>query len=138
MAAGIITLPKWLRENLDNSPDWAIPERTGKYEIGHNVADGYFYFKLKASNGEVILESQQYASRQACITGIRSVQLNGPLEERYRRDDAAAKWSFKLCAANGETIGLSQQYTTSSARERGIASVKTNASTSRIEDVINN
>ncbi len=43
--------------------------------------DGSPYFVLKAGNGEVILTSQMYSSREACKKGITSVQNNAPNAE---------------------------------------------------------
>ncbi|HAI51402.1 MAG TPA: hypothetical protein DCM53_20105 [Enterobacteriaceae bacterium] len=40
-----------------------------------------YYFVLKASNGEVIVTSEMYASKQGALNGIRSVQDNGPTRE---------------------------------------------------------
>ncbi|MGA4365415.1 YegP family protein [Pantoea ananatis] len=37
-----------------------------------------YYFVLKADNHEVIATSEMYSSKQACQTGIASVQRNGP------------------------------------------------------------
>ena len=44
-----------------------------------------YYFVLKADNHEVIATSEMYSSKQACQTGIASVQKNGPTKEI--RDD---------------------------------------------------
>ncbi|CCF09282.1 YegP family protein [Pantoea ananatis] len=40
--------------------------------------DSEYYFVLKADNHEVIATSEMYSSKQACKTGIASVQKNGP------------------------------------------------------------
>ncbi|MDF7787817.1 YegP family protein [Pantoea stewartii] len=43
------------------------------------MGDGpQYYFVLKADNHEVIATSEMYSSKQACQTGIASVQRNGP------------------------------------------------------------
>jgi len=109
----------------------------GKFELFHNTADKHYYFRLKAANGEVILASQQYTTKQSCSNGIRSVQTNAQLDERYERVNGESQWSFNLKAANGEVIGKGQEYTSSGAREHGIQSVKHNAATAKIEDVTN-
>jgi len=109
----------------------------GKFEIFHNTADKPYYFQLKAANGEVILTSQQYTSKQSCTNGIRSVQTNAPFDERYERVNGEIRWSFNLKAANGEVIGRSQEYASSGGRENGIQSVRHNAVTAKIEDMTN-
>ena len=37
---------------------------------------GEFRFNLKAANGEIILASQGYASKESCLKGIESVKIN--------------------------------------------------------------
>ena len=47
----------------------------GKFECYKDKADQY-RFRLKASNGEVILSSEGYTTKAACTNGIQSVQKN--------------------------------------------------------------
>ena len=44
-------------------------------------ADGKFYFHLKAGNGEIICQSQGYASKQSALNGIESIRENAPKAE---------------------------------------------------------
>jgi uncharacterized protein YegP (UPF0339 family) len=46
-----------------------------KYEI-LKAKDKTFYFVLKAKNGEIIITSETYKTKQACKKGIRSVKVN--------------------------------------------------------------
>lgn len=39
---------------------------------------GKFRFNLKAKNGEIILSSQGYVSKDSCLNGINSVKNNAP------------------------------------------------------------
>ena len=39
---------------------------------------GKFRFNLKAKNGEIILSSQGYVSKDSCLNGIKSVKSNAP------------------------------------------------------------
>jgi uncharacterized protein len=41
-------------------------------------SDDKFHFVLKASNGQVILSSQMYASKAPALNGIKSVKTNAP------------------------------------------------------------
>ena len=38
--------------------------------------DGQFYFNLKASNGEIICQSEGYVSKQGAENGIASIKRN--------------------------------------------------------------
>ena len=48
-----------------------------KFEIYKDKA-GEFRFRLKASNGEIILASEGYKAKASCLNGIRSVVHNAP------------------------------------------------------------
>ncbi len=94
-----------------------------------------FRFVLKAGNGETILTSELYTTKQGAQSGIASVRLNSPLDARYERKNATNGLPmFNLKAANGERIGTSEQYSSTSARETGIQSVKTNGPTAPVDD----
>ena len=51
------------------------PKTCPKFEVFTDKA-GKARFRLKARNGEVILSSQGYASKQNCLAGIDSVKAN--------------------------------------------------------------
>ena len=49
-----------------------------KFEI-FKGANGKYYFRLKASNGEIIAQSEGYSSKQGAQDGIASVKKNAPI-----------------------------------------------------------
>lgn len=99
----------------------------GKFEVSTDKA-GKFRFNLKASNGQVILTSQGYASKDGCNNGIESVRTNSQNDDMFERLTAKdGSPYFNLKAANGQVIGNSEMYSSTSAMENGIASVKKNA-----------
>ena len=90
--------------------------------------NGEFQFNLKATNGQVILTSEGYNTKAACMNGIESVKKNGPLAERYEIKVAKnGKPFFNLKASNGQVIGASQMYASERTMKLGIASVAKNA-----------
>lgn len=99
-------------------------------------SNGEFQFNLKAGNGETILTSEGYSSRQGCEAGIVSVRINAPFDLRYnRRTSVNQRYYFNLLAANGQVIGTSEMYENAAGRESGIASVKSNAPGAITEDL---
>jgi uncharacterized protein YegP (UPF0339 family) len=95
--------------------------------------DGSFQFNLKAGNGEIILTSQGYTSKQGCENGIASVKTNATIDRHYHRCEAKdGSPYFNLVAGNGEIIGTSQMYSSNSSRDHGIESVKANAPGAKI------
>jgi len=99
----------------------------GKFEIKES-ANGKFRFNLKAGNGQIILSSEAYESKQGAERGIESVRKNASDDSRYERKTAKNDEAFfVLKAGNGEPLGRSETYSTTSAMENGIESVKNNA-----------
>ena len=90
--------------------------------------DGDFQFNLLATNGQVILTSQGYASKASCLNGIESVKKNAQEEERFDKKVAKnGKPYFNLVAKNGQVVGASQMYASERTMLAGIASVMRNA-----------
>jgi uncharacterized protein YegP (UPF0339 family) len=106
-----------------------------KFQI-QKSADGHFYFHLKAGNGEIIFNSQQYKAKASAEGGIDSVKTNAVVDAHYERKTSHSDQPyFTLKAANGETLGRSQMYSSTAAMEKGIESVKANAPGAAVEDV---
>lgn len=92
-------------------------------------------FRLTAKNGQTILSSQGYSSKESCMQGVESVRKNAPLDERYeRKEDSGGQFMFNLKAANAQVIGTSEAYTSASSRDKGIESVKTNGPVAEVEE----
>lgn len=90
--------------------------------------NGEFQFNLKATNGQVILTSEGYNTKAACINGIESVKKNAAIPERFEVKVAKnGKPYFNLKASNGQVIGASQMYASDATLKNGIASVAKNA-----------
>jgi uncharacterized protein YegP (UPF0339 family) len=108
---------------------------SGKFVLKKSENDKY-HFNLKAGNGEIILASELYESKNGATNGIESVKKNAGADERYERKTAARNQPyFVLKAGNGEVIGRSETYSSVAALENGIASVKKNAPEAEVEDL---
>lgn len=94
-----------------------------------------FKFDLKAGNGQVILTSEVYTTKAACLNGAESVKKNSQEDSRFDRlDSKNGKPYFNLKATNGQIIGTSELYESVAARDNGIESVKKNAPDAAIEE----
>ena len=118
----------------------------GKFEV--KKSDAGYHFHLKAGNGEIIGSSEVYNSKDACMNGIKSVQVNGPAaatEDQTAEGaktetnpkyviklDKAGKYRFNLTAKNGQIILSSQDYKGEDSCMNGIESVRKNAADSEI------
>ena len=97
---------------------------SGIFEV-YTDAKGEQRFRLKAPNGEIILASEGYTTKAACMNGIESVRENSALDERFEAyQDAAEKHRFRLKAANNQIIGVGEAYESEANLKSGIDSVK--------------
>ena len=95
--------------------------------------NGQHGFALVAANGERILVSEGYDSRDNCLIGIEAVRKNALDAQRFTKLGANnGQLYFVLRAANGEIIGSSETYASESGRDGGIASVAENAADASI------
>ena len=100
--------------------------KKGYYKVTKNKeAIQPYHWVLKAPNHEVILVSENYASKQMALKGIESVRVNCPYDENYDRVVARdGSPYFNLVAQNAEIIGTSEMYSSDDARDVGIEAVK--------------
>lgn len=106
----------------------------GKFKISTRT-NGEYQFNLLAGNGQVILTSEGYSAKAACINGVNSVKSNAGNDARYDKATSSnGKFFFRLKAGNGQVIGVSQMYETEASRDAGIASVKSNGPDATIDD----
>jgi uncharacterized protein YegP (UPF0339 family) len=106
-----------------------------KFEV-YTDKRGEFRFRLNAKNGQAILASEGYSSKQGCMNGIKSVQTNAQDQGRFEKLKAKnGDHYFNLKARNGEVIGTSEMYKSTSGRDNGIASVMTNAAAAGVEEL---
>ncbi len=107
----------------------------GKFEIKKRK-NNEFQFDLKASNGQIILTSEGYTTKENSKNGIESVKKNSQIDSRYEKLEAKnGKPYFNLKASNGQVIGTSEMYESLAARDNGIASVKKNAPDADVVDL---
>jgi uncharacterized protein YegP (UPF0339 family) len=107
----------------------------GTFEI-RQAKDGQFYFRLKASNGLVILASEMYQAKASALNGIESVRKNSPVAALYEKlVSKDGKFYFTLKAANHQVIGNSEMYESETARDNGIESVMKNAPDAELTEI---
>jgi len=105
-----------------------------KFEL-YKDKKGEFRFRLKATNGEIILSSEGYKSKVSLNKGVASVQKNSQKEGRFLKKDSKGKFMFNLTATNGKVIGTSERYDSERARDNGARSVAKNAPGANVVDL---
>ena len=105
------------------------------YDLKHGANGEKYRFNLKAANGEVVLVSESYESKESALNGIESVKENARHDDRFeRKNSKRSEPYFVLKAANGQIIGVSEMYSSEAACENGIASVKKNGPLAQLRD----
>ena len=108
---------------------------SGVFEVYTDSA-GEYRFRLKASNGEIILSGEGYKAKSGCMNGIESVRENVKNSERFETyQDKAGQYRFRLKAANGQVIGVGESYESEAGCSNGIESVKRWALESKIKEI---
>lgn len=107
-----------------------------KFEIFKSDKNDEFYFRLKASNGRILLMSEGYKARSGCENGIESVRKNAGDEHKFEFKEARNdQWFFHMIAANGLIIGRSQLYDSKAVMKHAIESVMNGAPEAKVEEV---
>jgi uncharacterized protein YegP (UPF0339 family) len=103
--------------------------RMARFEIYRDLPTGLEYnWRLKSSNGQVILESPAaMSSDTAANAQITLVKARATAVANYKNTTGPPAFSFVLTDAAGLTIGKSQDYTRADPRDAGLASVVNNA-----------
>ena len=105
---------------------------SSKFEIFQSEKSQEYYFRLKAENGQIILQSEGYTTKANCKNGVASVKKNAPHAHAYTTTET----HFNLKSLdNGQVIGSSQHYASASSRDNGIASVQRNAPIAEVIDL---
>ena len=110
-----------------------IYQKKGKFVISTRK-NGEFQFNLLAGNGQVILSSEGYSTKAACLNGVESVKKNAAENRFESKTSESGKFHFVLKATNGQVIGSSQMYEAETSCLNGIESVKNNAPEATTDD----
>ena len=96
---------------------------------------GGYRFNLLSSNGEPILHSERYTSKDGAKRGIKSVKKHAGKAANYMEKKAKnGQMYFNLRAANNRIIGTSETYSSPAKCKNGIAAVKSTAGGAAVVD----
>lgn len=81
-------------------------------------------YRLKASNGEILVYSELYKTKNAAISAIDTVKRNIDVGHTDVYQDKHGLWQFKLLAANKRILVVSANYSTKKLCESAASSFK--------------
>jgi uncharacterized protein YegP (UPF0339 family) len=130
----LTNLAQAVKDSLPSTPELERKKLKGKFEVNCN-SDGKFYFYLKAANGKIILESNEYKNKLGVKNAIESIRQFARGDIRFVRQNLnGKKFFFRLKAKNGRIIGASHKYSSVNAMEYGIFLVQEMAPKAKIVD----
>ena len=94
----------------------------GKYEV-FSVNDFYLY-RLKASNGEIMIISEVYTTEKGAISAIETIKKNAETGTIQIYQDKHDLFQFKLFAKNKRLLAVSANYTSQAKCESAANSFK--------------
>ncbi len=107
-----------------------------RFKIFKSTTNAQYYFRFVANNGEQILSSEGYTTKDNCKNGIRAVQTRAPFDATYQRQDVVGNYRFNMLGSNGEIVARSSEgYTTRQNRENAITLVKNQAPGAGTDDL---
>ena len=107
---------------------------TGKYEVFPEA--GLFKYRLKASNGEILIVSQGYTTKAGAISGIDTLKRNviGGIQEIYT--DKSDFSQFRIMTSTGaRLVAAGEFYETEKKAQSAFESVKRFANTDKIVEL---
>lgn len=116
-------------------PDAAKTAETkyhGKYEIYPEA--GFFKYRLKASNGEILIVSQGYTSEKGALAGIETLKKNlGTGKFSFYTDKSGFSQFFLMNETAARVIAVGEFYESVKKAESAAESVKRFYDTDKIE-----
>ena len=110
-----------VKEEVKEEPK-KVSRATGKYVL---VQEGpNWRYKLKASNGEVIIVSEPYTSEKAVRTGIETLKKNIEVSRCDIVEDKHGLFSFRVITKQGRCLATSANYKTKLRAESASESYK--------------
>ena len=105
----------------------------GKYEV---YTDGSsYYYNLKASNGELLIKSEAYASKDSVLLAIEAIKRNIEVGTISVREDKHGLYQFVLTAKNHRILVMSANYSTEKRAQSASESFKRFAATSPVVEI---
>lgn len=105
----------------------------GKYEV-YTDGTSYFY-NLKASNGEVLIKSEAYSSKDSVLLAIEAIKRNVEVGTISVRQDKHGLYQFVLTAKNHRTLVMSANYSTEKRAQSASESFKRFAANSPVVEL---
>ncbi len=114
----------------------------GKWELSRLVVanaageemDSAFFFRLKASNGEPLITSEEYSSERGALQGIETFKTNVARGNFKISITRKGKFIVKLLTNQGNLLAQGEKYSSRAQALSAISSIKRFAESARIDE----
>lgn len=96
---------------------------SAKFEIFAGE-DGDFYFRFVAANGELLLVSEGFATRESAESATDAVIEYAPDTRNVEILEGSDGWYFTVRGESGEVIAVSDTYSSKANADRGARTVR--------------
>lgn len=105
------------------------------FELFKSDTSTAYYYNLRATDdGEVIMESDGYATKYAALQGIDMARSYARYEYRFELKEGIY-YTFVLKASNGEILGRGKKYRSMTERDHALLLVINQAPLASVEDL---
>ncbi len=126
--------PPVVEEKNAPVPKSAKGRYSGKFEVFPEA--GFYKYRLKASNGEILVVSAGYTTKNGAINGIETLKKNAEIGQYEIVTDKNKFSQFQLFNANGSRVIVTGEFYETVARaESALESFKKFVSTEKIEEL---
>lgn len=118
------------KEVVEEKPT-PVKKGLGKFTISQEGTD--YRYRLKASNGELLVVSEPYTSEKAARTGIETIKKNVETAKIEVVEDKHGLFSFRVMTKQGRCLATSANYKTRARAVSASESFKKFAITDKVE-----
>lgn len=109
----------------------------GKFIILDKENSG-FQFILRSKNGKIILTSESFPTKEACLAAIEQVRINSDPKKHFELKTSAKGYHyFNINDKERKRLCFSGFYVSAGVRDRGIGFIIDNIKSAAIEDQTN-
>lgn len=107
--------------------------KSPRFEVKLSSSNQFYYFTLHAADGEILLFSTEFDTRQDCLNAIRAARVNVSVGVLFQPQDVPPRYRCILRSLHGNILACTDDYFTEKKRDQVVELVKQVAETAVVE-----